>query len=1632
MHIYTGFYVLLFQLALYIIMPRNPRTNTNKSKSRSVRNVTGQARRQRRRMYYEQCRLRPTRLFQCQQAPHLNDDPNHHLPNPDRPDNNAVQDVLHGDFDLNHLPQNNVLPHNPDHHPDQDMFDDDFDLPYMSQEAANNVPGHGNAGDLHIAVLPVHVPPVQDNPVHVPADDLHNVHVPADDLHNHVPPVQHNAPDVIPHNPVQVPADFRLDDPQFIQLRDSFVDGLHNISRHVCQQCSEATFVTEPNADELCSLCRRDADRAFKFSNDNNMDPGPSVPQLSALTPIEQMLIAQVNPTMCIYRLPRGGQYGFKGHVLNLPQDVQGFVTDLPRRVQDLNILVLKQARANPDLPPSFFAVNRQRVMDALQYLVRNNRYYRNINIVQQNIQDLPVNGIIQLPDANYRDDNPAENNEPHDLQNNEIPNHNVPNNNGNQPNQLQHNNQLQNIGNLPLLDPNHNVENNPQEQPHPRQRPPVPQTFIPVNLPAPAERQAIDQAVRNNNFINWPQRINEPINEFHEAGYIAKAFPALFPTGAADYNCGRRVRVTLLDYFRHLLKYQDRRFEADPRFVFMAYNTHLRHQSLQTGQMYAPRHPNDDPLTAADIQQMNDQDRAALAHRVLRFGHNIRGTSQYWYNQQQNLISMVQQLGCASVFFTFSAADLNWPDLHAHLGNNFQSTALAVAHSPYSVDSYLTLRFQVFFEKFLKPYLNLSDYWFRFEWQHRGSLHVHGLAWLPDAPDAQQADPQTIKNYWNQYVSSWNPAMQPVDDPEHFFWHVQQHPCNVPYANIQNLPRDLQDLVNLVQKHTQCSVNYCLRTDANGVQRCRFGFPKPRQAETTVTINHDENNRRQSIVITPATNDPRVNKYNPYCLLTWRANMDFTIFFDNTDVSKYIAKYASKAEKATHDYSAILNNLVVAEVRDDAPMSRVAKSLLMKTVGNMDMSAQQACHVLSDNPLVKSSRHFHSLYVDGQHFFDPIPQRNDNRRADINKYMLRPNTHEAYSYRQLLTTYSLVLSNEGVVRLRRRPNNAAIIRVFPKYSDRHDGAQFHLYAMQYLILNKPFRQWNELTQGFDSAIAAYEAFIRDHPPDPHVNDIEQHIGQAVEDLANEPPPPPPQRVIDQWMGLVNADVEEQEVPLPLPHQPDFDWLAHSLPHLHLIPHARTFLQEAKAADNPQPQANVPLQQLHPLNEQQLEIIQYVSRHFHNAHNEPIRVMVLGTAGTGKSYVIERIKNLLNDACVSVAPTGVAALNISSTTIHSFFRFGKVSTMQPLRGPALQALQQQCAPVKYMIFDEISMIGSDLMNAIDSRMRQAFPAHADVVFGGCSVIFFGDFGQLPPVGDRKLFHQGCPKPTTVQGQAAYRHINRVFVLHQAVRQAEDAPFRNLLLRLRNGNSSYEDYAMLTDRFSGVIDENVPPFQHATRLFPTTAAVHDYNALRLLSLQAPVASFESVHNCLRAQRADANQAYGLHRYLSLSEGARVMLRQNLWVQKGLVNGSIGTVHRIIYSDNPPPALPSVVVCVFPGYTGPPFIQGVPNSVPITCVQRTWQQNDTVLSRTGIPLVLSWAMTIHKCQGLTMPNAVIDIGPREQTTGLSFVAMSRVRSINNLVLAPFDFDRISRLSEAEGMRQRKDEEQRLAQL
>ena len=156
----------------------------------------------------------------------------------------------------------------------------------------------------------------------------------------------------------------------------------------------------------------------------------------------------------------------------------------------------------------------------------------------------------------------------------------------------------------------------------------------------------------------------------------------------------------------------------------------------------------------------------------------------------------------------------------------------------------------------------------------------------------------------------------------------------------------------------------------------------------------------------------------------------------------------------------------------------------------------------------------------------------------------------------------------------------------------------------------------------------------------------------------------------------------------------------------------------------------------------------------------------------------------------------------------------------------------------------------------------------------------------------------------------------------------------------------------------------------------------------------------------------------------------MLRNNIWVDKGLVNGSIGFVRQILFSEGaPPPALPAVIVCEFPGYTGPSFIPDIPRTFPVVPFTRTWRSGNQINSRTGIPLSLCWALTVHKCQGLTLDKAVVDVGDTEYQAGISFVAFSWVRNLDDLLLAPSPSERITRLAQNNQKAQRKGEEERL---
>jgi len=112
-----------------------------------------------------------------------------------------------------------------------------------------------------------------------------------------------------------------------------------------------------------------------------------------------------------------------------------------------------------------------------------------------------------------------------------------------------------------------------------------------------------------------------------------------------------------------------------------------------------------------------------------------------------------------------------------------------------------------------------------------------------------------------------------------------------------------------------------------------------------------------------------------------------------------------------------------------------------------------------------------------------------------------------------------------------------------------------------------------------------------------------------------------------------------------------------------------------------------------------------------------------------------------------------------------------------------------------------------------------------------------------------------------------------------------------------------------------------------------------------------------------------------------------------MEAGLVNGSVGTIQEIVFEQNQsPPSLPSVVLVEFDHYSGPAIINVEGKKlVPISPIRRTWEGKKVTCSRLQLPICLSWAITVHKSQGLTLQKAVIDLGKKEYAVGISFVAI-----------------------------------------
>ena len=323
---------------------------------------------------------------------------------------------------------------------------------------------------------------------------------------------------------------------------------------------------------------------------------------------------------------------------------------------------------------------------------------------------------------------------------------------------------------------------------------------------------------------------------------------------------------------------------------------------------------------------------------------------------------------------------------------------------------------------------------------------------------------------------------------------------------------------------------------------------------------------------------------------------------------------------------------------------------------------------------------------------------------------------------------------------------------------------------------------------------------------------------------------------------------------------------------------------------------------------------------------QPYRVFLSGPGGVGKSHVIKLVHSdtlkLLKlsgafepDDVIALltAPTGVAAFNINGMTLHSAFLLGrsKYSGFQPLSHDRLNTLRTKLSRLMFVIIDEVSMVGSNMLLEIHKRLQQIKGVSDDKVFGGVSILAVGDLYQLPPVGQAPLFStvSDCYAQLYGSGSLWVDHF-LMLELTEIMRQRGDLAFSELLCRVRTNSCTSEDIRTLKSREIAADAANYP--SQSLHVYRLNADVDTQNTLMLNNLAPQSAQFamkaidsvagQTSHISLSSLSDKRSETGGLHTTLKLAIGARVMLTANVDVSDGLVNGARGEVVHVVTNNN----------------------------------------------------------------------------------------------------------------------------------
>ncbi len=386
-------------------------------------------------------------------------------------------------------------------------------------------------------------------------------------------------------------------------------------------------------------------------------------------------------------------------------------------------------------------------------------------------------------------------------------------------------------------------------------------------------------------------------------------------------------------------------------------------------------------------------------------------------------------------------------------------------------------------------------------------------------------------------------------------------------------------------------------------------------------------------------------------------------------------------------------------------------------------------------------------------------------------------------------------------------------------------------------------------------------------------------------------------------------------------------------------------------------------------------------------------IFLTGAAGTGKSTLIRHFLNSTPKNAMVVAPTGVAALNVGGCTIHSFLSINLLSSLASVMRATYYPRRygEVIKNLDVLVIDEISMVRADLFDILETVLRR-FGPHPGQPFGGVQIVLTGDLFQLPPI----VLDEEIPYFKTVYSSPYFFAAAAYFMgdfqkvnLTQIFRQAEDEQLAEILNKVRDGSAGEAECAILNSH----TDPNFvpPPGEFWLTLATRNHIVNEHNELMLSQLDTELHEYEAEIS------GDVRPGSTIfEKNLRYKVGAQVMMLTNephgYWV-----NGTVGKIIAIEYDRY---KKPNVVIRPRTGYEF--IVKPMKHTVTHPKLADGKIIKEAAGSISQLPFKLAWAITIHKSQGQSLENIVVDLGTSTFATGQLYVALSRAKNLSGLVL------------------------------